>query len=212
MRPVLTQLYENFLNDDDCPSFIKEVSRRYLISTLEKLTESGEALTRRGAVLALGFLADFDTNLTLGPLLKDTNPTVRSMAEQAIQQIWFRIGSDAEQKEILILERLNLANEFENTVARSTRLIQSNPDLAEVWNQRAIAQFSLMRFSESIKDCYETLERNPFHYPAAIGMGHSYLEINDTFNAIESFKRALTLNPGLNFIRAQINYLKKSLN
>ena len=212
MRPVLTQLYENFLNDDDCPSFIKEVSRRYLISTLEKLTESGEALTRRGAVLALGFLADFDTNLTLGPLLKDANPTVRSMAEQAIQQIWFRIGSDAEQKEILILERLNLANEFENTVARSTRLIQSNPDLAEVWNQRAIAQFSLMRFSESIKDCYETLERNPFHYPAAIGMGHSYLEINDTFNAIESFKRALTMNPGLNFIRAQINYLKKSLN
>ena len=212
MRPILTQLYENFLNDDDCPSFIKEVSRRYLISTLEKLTESGEALTRRGAVLALGFLADFDTNLTLGPLLKDANPTVRSMAEQAIQQIWFRIGSDAEQKEILILERLNLANEFENTVARSTRLIQSNPDLAEVWNQRAIAQFNLMRFSESIKDCYETLERNPFHYPAAIGMGHSYLEINDTFNAIESFKRALTLNPGLNFIRAQINYLKKSLN
>ena len=212
MRPILTQLYENFLNDDDCPSFIKEVSRRYLISTLEKLTESGEALTRRGAVLALGFLADFDTNLTLGPLLKDANPTVRSMAEQAIQQIWFRIGSDAEQKEILILERLNLANEFENTVARSTRLIHSNPDLAEVWNQRAIAQFNLMRFSESIKDCYETLERNPFHYPAAIGMGHSYLEINDTFNAIESFKRALTMNPGLNFIRAQINYLKKSLN
>ena len=134
------------------------------------------------------------------------------MAEQAIQQIWFRVGSDAEQKELLILERLNLANEFENTILRSTKLIRSNPDIAEVWNQRAIANFNRMRFSDSIKDCYETLDRNPFHYPAAIGMGHSYLEINDTFNAIESFKRALLLNPGLNFLRAQINYLKKSLN
>lgn len=211
MVPLLTQLYERYLQDDDCPSFIRDVSQRYGNGTLEKLTASPTTLTRRAAVLSIGFLGDYSANSTLGSLLRDPDSTVRSMAEQAIQHVWFRMGTEEEQKELLFLERLNLANEFERTIQRSTQLIETNPEIAEAWNQRSIAYFNLTEFAASIRDCYQTIHRNPFHYPAAIGMGHSYLEINDTFNAIESFKRALSLNPGLTFLRAQINFLKKDL-
>ena len=212
MTPILSQFYEKYLKDDDCPTFIREVSQRYSVVTIEKLTTSANIETRKAAVLALGFLADFQSNATLGKLIQDPDSVVRSMAEQAIQQAWFRVGTEEEQKELLSLERLNLRNEFEMVVRRASALIESNPDLAEAWNQRSIAYFNLLKFPKSIRDCYQTLERNPYHYPAAIGMGHCYLEINDTFNAIESFKRALVLNPGLTFLRAQINYLRKSLN
>lgn len=212
MQPVLTQLYKKYLIDDDCPSFIKAVSQHYLIGTIEKLTTARQIMTRRAAILAIGFLGDYDSNHVIGNLLTDRNTTVRTMAEHAIQHIWFRTGTESQQKELLVLERCNLANEFSKTIKRATRLIDVNPGIAEAWNQRSIAHFNQMNFTEAIRDCYETLERNPFHYPAAIGMGHCFLEINDTFNAIESFKRALDLNPGLSFIRAQINYLRKSLN
>lgn len=211
MNSVLCQLYEKYLGDEDCPSFIKAVSGQYMVGTIERLTVSESALVRRAAILALGFLADYESNAVLGRVLQDDDSTVRSMAEHAIQQIWFRTGSDGQQKELLVLERLNLANQFEKAIGRAGNLIKANPAIAEAYNQRAIAYFNLFRFRESIKDCHETLELNPYHYPAAIGMGHAFLEINDTFSAIDCFSRALRLNPGLNFVRAQINFLKKSL-
>ena len=211
MTPLLGRLYQKYLQEDDCPSFIKEVSKHYTIGTIEKLTHCHDLNTRKAAVMAIGFLGDFESNSILGKLIRDPEPVVRSMAEQAIQQNWFRVGTEEEQRELLLLERLNLANEFEKVIKRSTRLIAANPEIPEAWNQRATAYFNLMQFTLSIKDGFQTLSRNPFHYPAAIGIGHCYLEINDTFNAIESFKRALSLNPGLTFLNAQINYLKKSL-
>lgn len=211
MNSLLCQLYEQYQRDEDCPTFVRNVSQKYAVGTIEKLAASKEANTRKAAVLALGFLGDVHNTPTLGKLIQDPCSVIRSMAEQAIQQAWFRVGTEKEQKELLHIERLNMANEYERVVALSTELIESNPDIAEAWNQRAIAYFNLMQFTASIKDCYQTLERNRFHYPAAIGMGHCYLEINDTYNAIESFKRALILNPGLTFLRAHINYLRKSL-
>ena len=212
MKPLLHQLYEKYLSDDDCPSFIKSVSQSYLVGTIERLTTASSQMVRRASVLALGFLADYESNHRLGKVLQDPDTTVRSMAEHAIQQLWFRTGTDTQQKELLVIERLNLSNQFEKAIVRASCLITANPSIDEAWNQRAIAKFNLLRFTDSIKDCHQALELNPYHYPAAIGMGHSFLEIGDNFNAIDCFHRALNLNPGLNFVRAQINFLKKSLN
>lgn len=212
MNPILTQLYLKYLEDDDCPGFIREVARYYLIGTIERLANSESVMTRRATVLALAYLSDFQSNPVLAGLLKDSNETVRVMTEQAIQQIWFRTGSDADQKELLVIERLNLSNQFDESLERATRLIEKNDAIAEAWNQRAIAYFNLSRYADSIRDCHETMLRNPYHYPAAIGMGQCFVEINDTYNAIESYSKALKINPGLTFLRGQINYLKKTLN
>ena len=211
MNPILSDLYHKYLSDDDCPSFIKNTARHYMVGTIEKLTESSSRMTRRAAILALGFLGDYSSNTPLGQALSDPDATVRSMTEHAIQQVWFRTGNGAQQKELLVLERLNLAQQFDKVIDRSTRLIENNPDIAEACNQRSIAHFNLLLFPDAIRDCRETLKLNSFHYPAAMGMGHCYLEINEIAKAIDSFDTALGLNPGLNLVRAQINFLKKNL-
>ncbi|KKL27850.1 hypothetical protein LCGC14_2381040, partial [marine sediment metagenome] len=49
-----------------------------------------------------------------------------------------------------------------------------------------------------------TLEINPYHFPAATSMGQSYLELGNPVSALESFRRALRLNPDLEGIRVQV--------
>ena len=79
------------------------------------------------------------------------------------------------------------------------------------WNQRAIAYFHLRRCDESANDCHQTLELNPYHFGAADGMAHCYLEMNDAFAALECFRRALRLNPDMEGVRVQVEYLQRSL-
>jgi hypothetical protein len=42
-------------------------------------------------------------------------------------------------------------------------------------------------------------------------MGHCYLEMDDPFAALECFRRAVKLNPDLEDVRAQIDYLQRTL-
>jgi len=79
------------------------------------------------------------------------------------------------------------------------------------WNQRAIACFELDLFEDAANDCQQTLELNAYHFAAAAGMAHCYLELNDAFAALECFRRALRINPDLEGIRAQVAYLQRTL-
>ena len=42
-------------------------------------------------------------------------------------------------------------------------------------------------------------------------MAHCYLELGDGFAALECFRRALKLNPDMEGVRAQVQYLERSL-
>ena len=42
-------------------------------------------------------------------------------------------------------------------------------------------------------------------------MGQCYLELNDPIGALDSFRRALTLHPGMEDVRAQVSYLERAL-
>ena len=63
----------------------------------------------------------------------------------------------------------------------------------------------------SIRDCRQSLEINPYHFPAATGMGKCYLQLGDRVAALEAFRRALRLNPGLEDVRAHVVYLQRAL-
>ncbi|MEE2641537.1 MAG: hypothetical protein VX768_12990 [Planctomycetota bacterium] len=212
MKSHLLQLYARYLQDEDQPTFFNSVSQSYLAGTLERLTSSACVLTRRGAVLSLGLMGTLESSPVLANLLGDPDNTLSSMAEQAIGRTWFRTGSVEHQKELLVLQRQNHLRRFDEVLHRATRLIELNPDIAETWNQRAIAHYSLCHFNDSIRDYRETLKRNPLHFPATIGLGNSYLESRNFVEAIASFKRCLQIHPGLKTIQDQVNFLVKSLN
>ena len=75
--PLIDRLYMQYLDDEDSAGFIAAVSRHYLPSSLERLAECGQQISRRAAVLALGFVGRYESNSVLGQALHDSDILAR---------------------------------------------------------------------------------------------------------------------------------------
>lgn len=210
--PILRRYYDEYLADGDVAAYIRNVSRHYTTATLERLAVLGNAPDRRAAVFAIGLLGEYESNALLGRALRDPDPTVRSLADDAIRAVWRRAGNEYQRRRLEIILRLNASEHYQEAARLATDLIEQAPWFAEAWNQRAVSHFHLGHLAESIRDCHQALEINPHHYGAAIGMGHCYLRLGQPTLALECFQRALQLNPGLDGIRAHAERIAKSLN
>jgi tetratricopeptide (TPR) repeat protein len=209
--PLLDAFYQRYLTDETSARFVAEVSQNYTLATLARLAAGGSRATRRAAVLSIGYLGSFADNGLLGRALHDRDRVVRLLAENSIRELWYRDGSELQQHQLQSIIRLNNCRRFDQAVQDATRLIQEADGFAEAWNQRAIALYQMERFTESVRDCRETMERNPHHFPAAVGMGHCYLELFDAVAALACFRQALSINPDMENVRAQVGYLQRTL-
>lgn len=210
-RPILAELYEQFLADRDQAAFVHRVAGRYHPATLERLVLHTSRWVRRGAVLALGSIGDFSSNMVLGHALVDADRGVRTLAEAAIRAVWCRDGNWNQQQQLARIIGLNAAEKHDSARGAATRLIEEHGRLAEAWNQRAIANFVARRYLESISDCRRTLELNPFHFGAAAGQGQCHLQLGDHQAALSAFRHALKINPSMEGVRANVIYLQKLL-
>ena len=202
--PILLTLYQQYLDHQDSSQFLGRVSSLYSPGTLQRLAKHACREVRRAAVLCLGFLGDYSSNHALGCALLDDDRTVRTIAEDGIRTLWTRAGNESERQELGIILRLNAARLHKEALGRATRLIERAPWFAEAWHQRAAAHFALGRLIESIRDCHQALEINPYHFVAATSMGQAYLQLENPVSALDCFRRALRLNPNLEGVRAQV--------
>ncbi len=202
--PFLLVLYRRYLERQDSAEFVRETAARYTTGTLERLARHVRREIRRAAALSLGFLGDYESNAALGHALLDPDRTVRTLAENGIRNVWTRAGNEGERTELAVILRLNAAQLHRDAVTHASHLIERAPWFAEAWHQRAVAHAALGRLVESIRDCHQTLEINPYHFVAATSMGQSYLQLENNVSALECFRRALRLNPCLEGVRAQV--------
>ena len=202
--PFLLVLYQQYLDRQNSAAFTECVSKCYNSGTLQRLARHPSREVRRAAVLALGFLGDYDANHALGRALLDKDRTVRTLAEDSIRAVWRRAGSEADRRQLSAIVRLNAAQLHKEALGRATMLIERAPWFAEAWHQRGAAYFALGRLVEAIRDCHQALEINPYHFVAATSMGQAYLELRNPVSALESFRRALRLNPDLEGVRVQV--------
>jgi tetratricopeptide (TPR) repeat protein len=210
-RTALERLYHRYLETENTAGFIKAVSERYLLSTLERLALGGRHILRRAAVMAVGFLGDYSHNSILGRALNDRDRGVRLLADSGIRQLWRRDGNPRQQQQLARLCRLNQNDQYAEVIRESTGLIDEAAHFAEAWNQRAVAYFALRQFEDAANDCHQTLELNAYHFGAVVGMAHCYLELDEPFAALENFRRALGLNPDLEDVRGHIELLERTL-
>ena len=207
--PRLTTLYRDCCERHDTRYFINQVLQYYNESSLIRLADSVCVETRRAAAQALGFVGSYQTNNTLGRLLKDNDRTVRLIAEGSLKSVWSRDGSDAQRQELHTIMRMITAQQFADAVSKADTLLDEFPFYVEARNQRAIALFALEQFLDSIEDSKTVLELNPYHFGAAIGMGHAYVQLQNYREAIECFQYALSINPNLESIRLHLDRLGK---
>jgi tetratricopeptide (TPR) repeat protein len=192
---LLVDYYEAFLKDHDLEAFQRQVGARYTEGTLCRLVQSGEVRARRAAVLALGLVGTFEVNETLAQALRDSDPAVRSLADNALWAIWFRADSPENNQALERVRALIVRGRLEEAIVLAGRLISRAPRFAEVYNQRAIALYQLGRFDESAKDCRRVLELNPYHFGALGGLAQCYMELNLRREALQTLRRALRIQP-----------------
>jgi tetratricopeptide (TPR) repeat protein len=127
--------------------------------------------------------------------LKHDEQSIRETATRELWQLWF------EQKGLVGVQMLNRARTLMATGDRDqaelllNQLIQSMPDFAEAWNQRAILYFLEHRYRKSISDCQQALRLNPFHFGALHGMGLSYVNLQEYRQASHAFRKVLEILP-----------------
>lgn len=209
--PVLVAYYKRYLSNQDSTTFVDEVAQRYSCSTLERLLVIGDHVTRRAAALALSCLGDYSSNAVLGRALVDRDRGVRTIAENGIRDLWCRIGTRQERQALRAVIRLNRAERYQEAARMATRLLDGSPTIAEAWCQRGMAYYHLAQYEEAIRDCQEALELNPYHFTAAAGIGQCYLLQDNPVAALEAFRRALRLNPGMEEVRLKVIQLQRSL-
>lgn len=208
--PLLDFIYQRFLDDQDASAFIRLVGARYTSASLERLLLHSSRTCRRAAALALGYLGTYESNAPLGRALQDKDRGVRTLAENAMRAVWCRAGTPAQQQLLEHAIRCNVGKQYDRAYVRATELVDLAPWFAEAWNQRAISQYGLGRYTESVADCRQALEVNPYHFGAAAGMGQCFLNLGETDEALECFRRALRLNPELEGVRAAVQSLERA--
>ncbi|MEX0792332.1 MAG: tetratricopeptide repeat protein [Pirellulaceae bacterium] len=210
-RPLLLKFFKRYLQEESTARFIHSVSDHYTCGTLERLATQTAPEVRRAAVMALCFLSDYCSNQVVGRSLSDDDRGVRLIAENGIRSLWIRAGSQGQRNQLRKVMTEILAYRYEIAVHEATRLIHAAPWYAEAYYQRGNAYLQLGDFELSIRDNHQALEINPYHFPAAIGMGQCYLRTGESLMALDAFRRAIKLNLNLESVRSQVAYLERQL-
>jgi len=192
---LLIQYYETFLRDQDIEEFRRHVSARYTAGTLARLVESGPMQARRAAVLSLGLFGGLENNATLARALRDDDATVRSLADNALWAIWLRADTPENNATLERVRDLIGHRLLDQAIELATRLVERAPGFAEAYNQRAIAHYFWGHFEESVADCRRVLHLNPYHFGALSGLAKCQLRLGQRQEALETFRRALKLQP-----------------
>ncbi len=202
--PRLTSIYLEYLQSLDTAHFVEKVAQYYQPASLIRLAGSDRVETRRAAALALGFLGDYSANEALGRLLLDQDRSVCLLAENSIKTVWPRDGSDDQRHILREIMRQIGRQQYAEAVRMANILLEECPLFAEARNQRAIALFAIAEFQDAIEDGMIVLDLNPYHFGAAIGMAHAYLQLNEKEQAVLAFQQALRINPSLESVRRHL--------
>ena len=210
-RPVLTELYDQFLADRDHAAFVHRVAQRYNTATLERLTLHRSRWARRAAVLALGAIADYASNNVLGHALIDSDRGVR----------WHRRNFDScrlvprRQLEPAAATQRDHRTECRRKARcrprgrqQADRRKREAGRSLESTGHRLFAVGPICRIDRRLPP-HARAESVPFRRRRRIGQ--CLLQLGEQQAALDNFRHALKINPGLEGVRANVVYLQKVL-
>lgn len=209
-QTYLVRLYRRYLDSEKSADFIRSISVHYSLQTLQRIAIGGDRVSRRAAMLAISFIGGQESFEAVGHGLRDDDRAVRLLAEDGSSYVWLRAAPKGAQQAIQVVVRHICSQDFDVAIDLCSDVIEANPEFAEAYNQRAIAYFESELIYDAIADCQRVLELNPYHFPAATGLGHCFMELGDLVSAIEYFQYALDICPDLEYVRSQIDMLQRS--
>ncbi len=197
------------LESKDLPGLLAHLKKHWTPDQITSFLSCRCGDARKVAALALSLVGGQCCIPHVAKRLRESDPMTNQMAEHALWCIWFRLGSPEANHQLargaLAIER----KDYEHAVRHFDRAIQLSPDFSEAYNQRAIAHYLTEQFDQSLRDCQKTVELMPCHFGAWAGLGHCHAHEGRHIEAIESYRRALEINPHLECIAESIEELER---
>lgn len=128
------------------------------------------------------------------------------------QKIWALWGSsDSATAEVLLqqAERAMKDGAPAESLSILDRLIGAYPDFAEAWNKRATLYYRMKRDEASLKDIEKVLDLEPRHFGALAGKGMILQRQKKYSAAMDAFREALAINPGMEAVQQSIKELER---
>ncbi|MCG9127221.1 tetratricopeptide repeat protein [Candidatus Poribacteria bacterium] len=211
VRNGFSELAAQMFNETDHDSLIEQLNTKYSETDLLTYLPDDDLLVARAAATALGLIGSMDSVPELVKNLKNEDVRARFNTEMALWSIWSRSGQDTVDRLLNTGKRSLKNEEFNKAVECFSKVIDIDPRFAEGYNQRAIAFFILDEWDNSLSDCLQTIELNPYHFGAYAGMGHIYLRLGKIHEAVDAYKKALEINPNLITVAETLLRLRRAL-
>jgi tetratricopeptide (TPR) repeat protein len=142
-------------------------------------------------------------------LAETDDPAVSERVTREIQMIWMHSGSDTVD---ILMSRAGKAIQAEDQALALDLLdvvVLLRPSYAEGWNRRATVHYMREDFGKSLVDIERTLALEPRHWGALSGLAIIQRRLGFDEDSLETFKRALKVNPGLENATKAIEDLEK---
>ena len=210
---LLVDYFQSLLDDRDFETFRDRVTAEYSEEMLCRiLMDSPSVTARRAAVVSLGFAGGFArSNASLGRALRDSDVTVRSLAEDALWSVWSRADTPENNRTLQEVKQLIDSRQLSRAETLANRLITAAPGFMEAYNQRAIIYFFRGRFAESARDCQLVLSRNPYHFGALGGLAQCQIQLNHPSEALKTLRYALKIQPYREGLRKEIRLIEAQI-
>ena len=102
------------------------------------------------------------------------------------------------------------AREFDVAETILNELTKTYPDFSEGWNRRATMYFAQEKYDLSLRDIEKVLDLEPRHFGALAGRGMIYQRQEKWGLALDAYRQALRLNPGMQGVKDAIKQLEKN--
>jgi tetratricopeptide (TPR) repeat protein len=196
------------LEANDPPALKAFLKANYNCLQITELLSCSDCDCRKVAALALSLVGTKCCIEGLSLQLRDQDPMVNQMAEHALWSLWFRLGTPEANQYVCRGSQALDRKAYREAITCFDKAIELDPKFAEAHNQRGLAYFLLEEFSQSIRDCKQTVEMMPCHFGAWAGMGHSYAHQGNLAEARNCYQRALEINPHMTEIREAMSEMK----
>jgi tetratricopeptide (TPR) repeat protein len=150
-----------------------------------------------------------DLGFLFGALKAAPDDETAHAVEQRIWALWGRSPSDTTT---LLMTRVQKAIDEKNTdlaIELLNAVVKIRPDYVEGWNRRATLYYMKKDFGRALADIRELLKREPRHFGALSGLGLILQDIGDDKQALEVYRRILTIYPRMSRIPELVKELSE---
>ena len=127
--------------------------------------------------------------------LASGDPAVRDKATHELWGLWHKQAGQRAEERLMDGVRLIETRSLDKAEKLFLNLVADYPDFPEGHNKLATVFYLNGKFIDSIKECRSSLTLNPNHFGAWNGLGMCLYNLGKYNEAIESFQKALQIQP-----------------